>query len=152
YAATQIDGVYKSTNGGATWARANDGLTPWFTGIGTFIDVRSIHVDTADNHTVFIATNLGGIYRSSDGAPTWTPVGFQPKTAGCLAQRAGVLYACVVGAGIQRTKDHGATWTSASAGLPTEDVNDLLVDPVTGNLFATTGSGVFRSTDGGDSW
>jgi len=31
-------------------------------------------------------------------------------------------------------------------------VNDLLVDPVTANLYATTGAGVYRSIDGGGSW
>ena len=44
------------------------------------------------------------------------------------------------------------TWSDASAGLPTQDVQALVADPVGGGLYASTQYGVYRSTDRGATW
>jgi photosystem II stability/assembly factor-like uncharacterized protein len=67
YAGT-IDGVYKSIDGGAHWK---------FSGTGTFFPhngyVSAVVVDPQVPGTLYAATFGGGMYRSTDGAQTWTP-------------------------------------------------------------------------------
>ncbi len=72
---------------------------------------------------------------------------FAELTAGAPA-----LFAVVGGHGVQRSDDGGRTWYAASSGLPTEDVADLVADPVGGGLYASTSFGVYRSMDRGGAW
>ncbi|MDB5329775.1 MAG: exo-alpha-sialidase [Phycisphaerales bacterium] len=65
-------GVYKSSDGGATWQVLNPG------GIFTGLRIRRVVPTTLNGgQTVFVATtdtgiNSGGVYRSDDGGATWT--------------------------------------------------------------------------------
>ena len=148
YSATQIGGVYKSVNGGAQWAASNGALAPWATPAGTFIDVRSVAVDPDSVQTVYIGTAVSrGLYRESR---RWRLVGERPRAGrsdgNCLLLVSGppaTLYACVAGSGIAASSDGGASWTDVSQGLPTLDVADVALDAATGNLYATSASGVY---------
>jgi photosystem II stability/assembly factor-like uncharacterized protein len=52
---------------------------------------------------------------------------------------------------ILRSADLGVTWTHM--GLPPSDVNVVVPDPVTALvIFAAGNTGIFKSTDGGQSW
>ena len=146
YTATQVNGVYKSTDGGETWTASNGSLTPWATANGNFIDVRSIFVDPSNPQSLYIGTNGDGVYKSTDGAASWTSVLAPTEAIGCLLVVPGspsAVYACVNGSGIQRSSDGGATWTDASQGLPSLDANGLAVDGATGDLYATVGPGAY---------
>ncbi len=74
-------GLYKSTDGGATWSDA---------GFGTFSGFVSDVLEIQENgQTVLYAAdtangqpNSGGVYRSDDGGATWTPTNFPTKAAG----------------------------------------------------------------------
>jgi photosystem II stability/assembly factor-like uncharacterized protein len=54
-------GLYKSTDGGATWTRK-----------GTMTNVRSVVVDTIDASIAYCGCGTG-VFASSDGGETWTP-------------------------------------------------------------------------------
>jgi photosystem II stability/assembly factor-like uncharacterized protein len=58
-------GVFKSTNGGESWAPANSGLTT--TNIGC------LAIDPVSPQIIYVATNGGGIFKSTDGGVTWAP-------------------------------------------------------------------------------
>ncbi|WP_374358371.1 WD40/YVTN/BNR-like repeat-containing protein, partial [Chitinimonas sp.] len=65
YAATTDGGVYKSSNGGDSWATVNNGLSkfgdnPW---------INSLLADRAGN--LYLA-RYDGVYRSSNGGDSWT--------------------------------------------------------------------------------
>jgi hypothetical protein len=63
----------------------------------------------------------------------------------------GTVFAAIEGQGVLKSTDGAATWTDVSAGL--EPVRALAIDPITpAVLYAATVSGVFKSTDGGESW
>src|SRR5262245_64270299 len=47
----------------------------------------------------------------------------------------------------------GATWTEVNTGLGNLDIRSLAVDPANpSTVYAGTGNGVFKSTDGGATW
>ena len=50
--------------------------------------------------------------------------------------------------------DHGQNWTLLSPTLPISEIHQIAVDAVNPDLIyvATLGSGLWKSTDGGDSW
>ncbi len=64
YAGTAVDGVFKSTNGGATWNPANTGLTD-----GT---IYSLLVDPINPHTLYAGTQFGGVFKSTNGGESWS--------------------------------------------------------------------------------
>jgi hypothetical protein len=146
YVATQVSGVFKSTDGGMTWAPSNGNLMPWMTAAGSFIDVRSIVVDPNNSKTVYIGTNGQGVYKSIDGGGSWNNVLAPSGTIDCLMLTGGTsasLYACVHSVGLQQSVNGGTTWTDATSGLPTLDLTGIVLDAPTGDLYAVCGQGVF---------
>lgn len=144
------------------------------TNVGARITDLAIHPTNPD--LVYAATASGGLLRTTDGGQTWLPL-FQDEaalTVGDIAldpQDPDVIYVgtgeanaislSFFGNGLYRSTDAGATWQH----LGLEDsiyIARVLVDPTdsqrlyvaaTGRLFGTdTNRGVYRSTDGGQSW
>jgi hypothetical protein len=154
YVATQTAGVKKSVDGGVTWTAINDGLSPWVTGAGTFIDVRGIVINPTTTTNMIIATHGRGFYRTTDGTK-WTAVAsaFSMATVTTLARSAktGELFAKIKGSGIARSGDFGETWTYVNDGLPSLDAN-IAIDPATGDVYATSGKGIHALRSGGASW
>jgi hypothetical protein len=145
YVATQVAGVYKSVDGGATWTQSNGSLVAWATAAGTFIDTRVVVVDPANSQTVYLGTSGRGVYKSVDGATSWSNVLSPSGTVTCLVLAPGspsTLYACLKGGGIQASTNGGTTWSDVSSGLPTLDIVGLVVDPTTGDQYATSSAGV----------
>jgi len=63
-------GVQKSADGGQTWQAMNTGLTT--------LNIRTLVMSPRDPQLLYAGTNGSGLYRSTDGAMTWTKV---PLTA-----------------------------------------------------------------------
>jgi photosystem II stability/assembly factor-like uncharacterized protein len=124
------NGMYKSTDGGRSWARI--GLT----------DTRQIGrilVDPKDPNLVFVAA-LGhaygpnaerGVFRSADGGRTWTRVLFKDENTGAIDLAADPSDARIILAALWQTRR--PPWN--------------VYPPSNG-----PGSGLYRSTDGGDTW
>jgi hypothetical protein len=158
YAGTEVAGVWRSTDGGASWKPANQGFPATV--------VQALAVDPRDPDTVLAGTYARNpaesLLRSRDGGATWTKVG--PPAAlevTCLlfdAGARGVAYAAVPagangrGSGLYRTVDHGATWQLLA--FRRQSVTSVVVDPGdTAVLFVTElGSGVWKSADRGVGW
>jgi len=69
YAGTR-KGVHRSTDGGQSWNEASVGLT---TG-----NIRAMAISPMRPHILYAGTNGSGLFRSQDGATTWTHVPFTP--------------------------------------------------------------------------
>ncbi len=57
-------GIHKSLDGGHTWHTANEGLET--------LNIRTIAMSPKDSLTLYAGTNGSGLYRSRDGAQSWT--------------------------------------------------------------------------------
>jgi len=66
-------GIHKSMDGGRTWQPMNEGLRT--------LNIRTIAMSPQDPRTLYAGTNGSGLYRSHDGAHTWTRIYLSEKAA-----------------------------------------------------------------------
>lgn len=136
--------------------------------------VRAIWVDLADatNKTVWLGGIDGGIWKTTDitaSPATWTLVNdfFGNLAIASICQdpsNTNIMYFgtgektfnsdAVLGGGIWKSTDHGATWSLLSSTTNFYNVSKIICD-ASGNVYVGTigsGSGLQRSTDGGTTW
>ena len=87
----------------------------------------------------------------------WIDVGLANTEVYALAidpSNPNILYAGTFGAGVFKSTDGGAHWTTLNTGLTDTRVSSLAIDPSNPNILyaGTPGVGVFKSTDGGGHW
>lgn len=178
-------GVYKTTDGGATWYNVSDGF--FKTG-----SVGAIDVADSDPNVIYVGMgetdirgNMSagdGMYRSTDAGKTWEWLGLgetrfigdieihpeNPDVAWVAAM--GKLFGAVESdeRGVYKTTDGGKTWNKVLFKDAKTGAVDIAVDPNNPRiLFAAMweayrtpwemssggeGSGLFKSTDAGESW
>lgn len=144
-------GVWKSTDGGTTWAEA---------GNITSSRIYKIEMDPDDSNRLLAAAN-NGMYRTTDGGSTWTEVYTEKVRDVQFGVGAGTQNAfAVTGGSFIRSTDNGATWTEITSGIPTDfnhmrldvtkhDANYIYVVAAGSANSGTQYSGVYKSTDAG---
>ncbi|HXT16056.1 MAG TPA: hypothetical protein VN706_10540 [Gemmatimonadaceae bacterium] len=172
------DGVYKSTDGGKTWANV---------GLRDTKSIGRIVVDPTDPNIVYVAAQghlwgpnaERGVFKTSDGGRTWSKVLFVDENTGAndlVIDPADprTLYASTYqrerrtwgfngggpGSGIYKTTDAGAHWTKLTTGLPSDDKGRIALaiyatDPriVYATIEARAGEqGIYATTDAGATW
>lgn len=145
YATTEAadGGVWKSTDGGLSWAQSNKGL-PIEGGL-----VVGLQFEPGAPATIYCAI-ADGVYRTQDGGANWAKVGTlpAPSTIFLISQHDRMLWLSAENNRIRRSVDGGATWLAGSS-LPLAPgtvVTDIVADAASPNyLYVTaagTGSGV----------
>lgn len=117
------DEIRKSVDGGLKWSSTGRGLPD--------AEVRALAVAPGNSSFVYAAT-LQGIYRSDDGAETFSLVNRSFTYAGVLAaapRGPDVLYAGT-DRGVFSSADGGVTWTPFNSGLMPRYVRTLAIDPI----------------------
>jgi photosystem II stability/assembly factor-like uncharacterized protein len=152
----------RSDDGGASWKMVTSLAAPLE---GPF----ELAVDPTDPNDVYgvaaaFHVDASPVFvRSVDGCNTWTFPGPVPDYLSNLAidpRQPATIYAAAYLLRVVRSRDHGATWEPANAGLPaTDSSGPLAFDPASGTLFVVTVSfrprtvsKLWKSTDGGTSW
>jgi photosystem II stability/assembly factor-like uncharacterized protein len=164
YAGTGI-GVYKSTDGGNRWTASITGLS---------LSVRALAIDPLTPSTLYAGANGVTIYKSTDAGSSWTAFNNGLPTSARYREAAQIFTLAIdpnipsnlyagTHLGVYKSTDGGNNWTAISKGLPTDISNSITytspifiiaIDPLTpSTLYAGTSTGgVFKSTDGGNSW
>ena len=176
--AVSAAGVFRSKDGGASWAPSNQGVAAVFLPdpnpeFGQC--VHKIAQDAGDLDRLYLQ-NHWGVYRSDDAGANWTDIGAGlPSDFGFAVaahpHRPDTAYVFPITADIDRvpagrrcrvyrTNDAGGSWEALSAGLPEGDhfgtvLRDALrtddADPA-GVYFGNRNGEVYASADDGDSW
>jgi photosystem II stability/assembly factor-like uncharacterized protein len=135
--------VIRSDDGGATWTSLAGGPP-----VGV---VSHLAVDPRDPRVVYAGTGDGltpgdGLWKSTDGGVTWSKIDnfrVQTITALLAATVPGRIYAATFGQ-VFRSDDGGATWQTRNRALRTEEVFELVADPVDPQrIYAATLNGVW---------
>lgn len=141
-------GLLRSTDSGASWARADLGLAR---------RVTALAVGSRDAALVMAATPLE-IFRSRDAGLTWERAGPAPVQAplqklAFLPGRDEVLVGTSA-RGLWLSTDQGRTWALRGGGLPQGHISGLALDPDGRTLVASDfdHGGLYESRDGGVSW
>ena len=150
-------GVLRSENGGISWQERNVGLALQ----DPDRRVRALVVDPMNPDNLYIGTG-SGVYKSSDGAGSWTgastglPDGRMVFRLAVDPDDPRCLYAGLDGGGIYRTLDGAGHWSQVADILPASDqseVWDLVVAPSNPNwVLAAAQDRVLLTTDGGKVW
>src|ERR1700724_1191234 len=135
------DGLHKTVNGGRVWVPLRR------------LRVDALAVDPARDSTVWAAGD-DGVWRSADGGKTWVKVRVEPAHALLVDPADSSRVYAANAQDVQVTTDGGASWQTLPAGPRPGGALALVADPARpGELLAgTTGAGVYRSTDGRESW
>jgi ligand-binding sensor domain-containing protein len=134
------DGVFLSTNNGASWTAASSGLT--------YTQITAL---TASGTNLFAGSYGLGVDRSTNNGTSWTAASSGLTSTFVLALTVSDtnLFAGTYG-GVFLSTNNGTNWTPASSGLTNDYIASLAVSG--SNLFAGTGLGVDLSTNNGTSW
>lgn len=163
-------GLVRSTDGGASWADSSPGVSEPST-----YSLRGFDVE--GKTVLYLGTEPVGLYRSEDGGQSWTDLAsvrtapmherwqfpspdHDPhlKTLTVDPRDGAVIYAGVEQGGLLKTTDGGQTWRDLDQFVDYghfvyKDIHQVTLRP--GNpdeVVITTGLGIFRSADAGETW
>jgi len=145
-------GVFKSTDGGATWK-------PVFGGFTTFQGcAEELSLDPFSPWRLFVAGPSPAVSKESyDNGRTWeTPDSGRPSLGVVFDARFPFTHYGISGAfpyasQLFVSQDGGFTWSDAGAKPPAQPTS-ISMDPEHSRIFLGTTNGVFRSGNGGTVW
>jgi photosystem II stability/assembly factor-like uncharacterized protein len=166
FACGPTGGLWKTTDGGATWSTKTDNLVD--------MSVSDIAIDPSNTNIMYISTGDGdgiyggyttlstvGVLKSTDGGVTWNPTGFTypQATTGptfstvnqlLLNQTNTSIILAGTSFGLYRTTNAGTTWNQVDTG----DFRSIEAEPFHSSVvYASTYNGEFyRSVDAGATW
>lgn len=162
YSLYDINGVYKSGDGGKSWSRLS---TPYGEG------VRSLAVHPTDAKRLFVGWNFQGLMSSRDGGASWAKAdtgisNLSVYAAAFAPSQPDTVYVGLEYGGVYKSKDGGKSFT-ATGGLPVSlAITALVVHPADpqivyagaskSRLWYTVGTypkeRLWKSIDGGTTW
>lgn len=182
YVGSASGGVWKTTNGGATWQPVFDKEGSFSIGWVT-LDPKNpsvVWVGTGERNSQRSVAYGDGVYKSVDGGKSWKNVGLKnsehigrivvdPTNSDIVYVAAqGPLWTSGGDRGLYKTSDGGKTWDQVLKISENTGVSDVVVDPRNPSVVIATSyqrrrtfftlinggpeSAIHRSTDGGKTW
>ena len=110
--------------------------------------LEDIAIDPVDTKTLYAA--FAGIFKSQDEGESWTQVYKMPTVLSILVdpKDSATIYAGHEMEGVLKSTDGGKTWEQT---LSAHFIYEMLIDR-TGNVFAASAGGLFRTSDQGENW
>lgn len=182
YFGTTGGGVYKTTDGGMTWLPASDGFfggsIGWIDVSRTNPDI--VYVGTGEYPIRGNVSFGDGVFKSTDAGKTWKAAGLgdshQIARVRIHPTDPNTVYIAAMGhvwgpnreRGIFRTTDGGTSWKNILFRNDSTGASELAIDPSNPRVMYAglwqasrtpwklvsggAGSGLFKTTDGGDHW
>lgn len=156
-------GIYKSTDHGRTWEWNNQGLID--------SDIFALKVSSADHNYVYAGTKCGtGMFRSTDGGASWNWINYKlgnqyimdievmpdnPEEI-FITTNMGIYHSTNAGASWNQIKNNHFGYGEGHThlhGMAIDMKNpDVIYVGGGGDEYAPSGSGMFKSEDGGGTW
>jgi len=182
YVAYATGGVWKSVNAGTTWTPIFDRTGAHAVSELAIApsDTNVIWAGTGEEDSRNSISPGNGVYKSTDGGRTWANMGLRESHhIGRIVihpRDPGIVWVAAVGRawgfnrerGLYKTTDGGATWRLVKSISDRAGFVDVAIDPSNPDvLYATSwqrvrgpyflhsggpGSGLWKSTDGGETW
>jgi photosystem II stability/assembly factor-like uncharacterized protein len=182
YFGTTGGGVFKTTDGGITWAPVSD---KYFGGTIGAIGISEsnpdiVYVGTGEYPIRGNVSHGDGVFKTTDAGKTWTSVGLtdsrQISRVRVHPTNPDIVYVGAQGhvfgpsteRGVYKTVDGGKTWRRVLYRNDSTGITDLVLDPNNPEVIYAAfwqawrtpwqlvsggaGSGIFKSTDGGEHW
>jgi len=152
-------GLFKSTDGGATWHALTNGLPK---------DLSQIYVAIAPSDSRRLYATLGmasgklAVYRSDDSGDTWSQITTDPRPSGRIGggdlaiprvdpKNPDIVY--VASTVTMKSTDGGKTWFGFRGAPGGDDYQNLWINPNNGNIILlVSDQGALVTVNGGASW
>jgi photosystem II stability/assembly factor-like uncharacterized protein len=158
FAASDEDGIFRSTDAGSNWQSANQGLTGR--------RCATIEIDSLGD-VIYLGLYFDGIFKSSDGGTTWREISQNIKAVGCndldfvSALNDSAVVVAKNGCFIQQSE--GSEWQRIETGIPPTNfaaaiaVNINIPSIVNVSTYSSVfppanPNGLQISLDGGSTW
>ncbi len=145
YVSSPGGGIWKTTDGAATWTPLTDHNASW-------MNVYALTLDPANPNIVYAGmTGSAGIIKSIDAGANWIAVGAGPS--GTVRKilihptSTNIVFAAATN-GIWRSVNGGTSWTQVHTGSK----EDIEFKPGDVNIMYASGNDVYRSVDNGLTW
>jgi photosystem II stability/assembly factor-like uncharacterized protein len=182
YFGTTGGGVFKSTDGGMTWSAITDKYFGGTIGAVEVSESNPdiVYVGTGESDIRGNVSHGDGVFKSTDAGKTWTYVGLaDTRQIGRIRvdpKNPDIVYVAALGhvwgpnpdRGVFKSENGGKSWRKVLFVSDSAGAVDLSIDPSdTKVLYAAiwheyrtpwklvsggTGSGLYKSTDGGETW
>ncbi|MCJ7612816.1 MAG: hypothetical protein MUP19_11185 [Candidatus Aminicenantes bacterium] len=137
-------GVFKSTDGGVSWAEANNSITK-------NLSINNLAVHPQNENIVYAATSTGGLCKTTDGGKNWVRLnGIQLADVRAVAIRPDKpdqVYAGLNLGGVYFSANGGSTWAAMPTGMEGNDrIFALVIDPTYPDVIwaGSNRAGVYR--------
>ncbi len=170
---TIANGVFKSTDGGATWVHSSNGLPRVGSPASSHYDVLTLAINSANPQILYAGVinfnsspTIGRVYKTIDGGANWvessTGIAGQDVRAlfiDTMDATGDTVYAGTGGdganpGGVYVTTNGGATWNSISIGLPADSATSLAMPARTtgapARVLVGTNAGIWDYTAAAD--